>query len=371
MLGTLLWCAQFVQRNGGKIRIPSSSLTNHASKHESLNLPWRQWWCRVRARGWWNPWRARGGYQHHTAAGAGPWASSSRGRRGLWPPRYGCGTGPWRRLGSKQARQRSTPPRRSRAGAGGMTPAPMRTKHGRKSGCVPGSPTSGDRGAGGLPPSRSRRRRRRGRVDRDIFARSGAESPPAQKREGFIRGSRWRVHKAHHSRDLYWASSKQKPATASPPPVSDSPLPPAPLSSHAPMLLRWVAAAARRRALPATPLSRALSYGRVVDAAVQDGELRVFVVAGEVSGDSLASRLMASLKALSPVPVRFAGVGGYVFHLPFFPASGSVPRGFDVLGRRISSLLENSWFLNLYRLSRLTFDFSSQCTLVQCTPMDP
>jgi lipid-A-disaccharide synthase len=60
---------------------------------------------------------------------------------------------------------------------------------------------------------------------------------------------------------------------------------------------------------------RALSYGRVVDAATRDGELRVFVVAGEVSGDSLASRLMASLRALSPVPVRFAGVGGYVFSL--------------------------------------------------------
>ncbi|XP_039811511.1 probable lipid-A-disaccharide synthase, mitochondrial isoform X3 [Panicum virgatum] len=76
------------------------------------------------------------------------------------------------------------------------------------------------------------------------------------------------------------------------------------------MLLRWIAAAGRRRALPAKPLARALSYGRVVDAAARDGELRVFVVAGEVSGDSLASRLMASLKALSPVPVRFAGVGG-------------------------------------------------------------
>jgi len=79
------------------------------------------------------------------------------------------------------------------------------------------------------------------------------------------------------------------------------------------MLLRWIAAAGRRRALPAKPLARALSYGRVVDAAARDGELRVFVVAGEVSGDSLASRLMASLKALSPVPVRFAGVGGCVF----------------------------------------------------------
>lgn len=40
------------------------------------------------------------------------------------------------------------------------------------------------------------------------------------------------------------------------------------------------------------------------------GELRVFIVAGEVSGDTIASRLMASLRTLSPVPVNFSGVGG-------------------------------------------------------------
>ncbi|KAL1339311.1 hypothetical protein AAHE18_U026700 [Arachis hypogaea] len=47
-----------------------------------------------------------------------------------------------------------------------------------------------------------------------------------------------------------------------------------------------------------------------LEMAERDGELRVFVVAGEVSGDSIASRVMASLKLLSPFPVRFAGVGG-------------------------------------------------------------
>uniref|UniRef100_A0A0D9V5Q4 lipid-A-disaccharide synthase n=1 Tax=Leersia perrieri TaxID=77586 RepID=A0A0D9V5Q4_9ORYZ len=82
------------------------------------------------------------------------------------------------------------------------------------------------------------------------------------------------------------------------------------------MLSRRISAASRLRGLlaggPATTgaCPRAFSHGRVVDAAARDGELRVFVVAGEVSGDSLASRLMASLRALSPVPVRFAGVGG-------------------------------------------------------------
>ncbi|XP_027336730.1 probable lipid-A-disaccharide synthase, mitochondrial [Abrus precatorius] len=47
-----------------------------------------------------------------------------------------------------------------------------------------------------------------------------------------------------------------------------------------------------------------------IDMAVRDGELRLFLVAGEVSGDSIASRLMAKLKLLSPFPLRFAGVGG-------------------------------------------------------------
>jgi hypothetical protein len=97
-----------------------------------------------------------------------------------------------------------------------------------------------------------------------------------------------------------------------------SPLPPAPLCSVAvaPMMRRWIAAAWRRGAPSAWQRTRALSYGRVVHAAARDGELRVFVVAGEVSGDSLASRLMASLRVLSPVPVRFAGVGGCVLASP-------------------------------------------------------
>ena len=47
-----------------------------------------------------------------------------------------------------------------------------------------------------------------------------------------------------------------------------------------------------------------------VEMAAKKGELRVFLVAGEVSGDSIAARLMNSLKRLSPFPVRFSGVGG-------------------------------------------------------------
>ncbi|PIN20238.1 Lipid-A-disaccharide synthase [Handroanthus impetiginosus] len=62
-----------------------------------------------------------------------------------------------------------------------------------------------------------------------------------------------------------------------------------------------------------TVVKRSLSVsGResVRDLASKDGELRVFVVAGEVSGDIIAARFMKSLRRLSPFPVRFAGVGG-------------------------------------------------------------
>lgn len=56
--------------------------------------------------------------------------------------------------------------------------------------------------------------------------------------------------------------------------------------------------------------SSSSSSSRVLNMAGRDGELRVFLVAGEVSGDSIASRFMTSLKLLSPFPVRFSGIGG-------------------------------------------------------------
>lgn len=49
---------------------------------------------------------------------------------------------------------------------------------------------------------------------------------------------------------------------------------------------------------------------RVREVGKSEEELRVFIVAGEVSGDVIGSRLMASLKLLSSINVRFAGVGG-------------------------------------------------------------
>lgn len=53
-----------------------------------------------------------------------------------------------------------------------------------------------------------------------------------------------------------------------------------------------------------------VSSRTVIDKAAKDGEVRVFIVSGEVSGDAIGSRVMASLKKLSPLPIRFSGVGG-------------------------------------------------------------
>lgn len=53
------------------------------------------------------------------------------------------------------------------------------------------------------------------------------------------------------------------------------------------------------------PLSNVAS-----DAEGDDEEFRVFIVAGEPSGDVIGSHLMGSLRRLSPKPLRFGGVGG-------------------------------------------------------------
>ncbi|CAH1444758.1 unnamed protein product [Lactuca virosa] len=47
-----------------------------------------------------------------------------------------------------------------------------------------------------------------------------------------------------------------------------------------------------------------------VDLASKDGEMRIFLVAGEASGDAIGSRLIAALTKLSPFPIHIAGVGG-------------------------------------------------------------
>ncbi|XWS47369.1 hypothetical protein CRYUN_Cryun14cG0146600 [Craigia yunnanensis] len=74
--------------------------------------------------------------------------------------------------------------------------------------------------------------------------------------------------------------------------------------------IRWVKF--KSRICLKSPLRRFLwvSSKSLIERAAKEGELRIFIVAGEVSGDTIGSRLMASLKKLSPVTIRFSGVGG-------------------------------------------------------------
>ncbi|KAA0054502.1 hypothetical protein IC582_026400 [Cucumis melo] len=80
--------------------------------------------------------------------------------------------------------------------------------------------------------------------------------------------------------------------------------------------MNWKCCLQRQRVMQSllNNTKRYLSNYRVAanafEMSAKHGELRVFIVAGEVSGDTIASRLMASLRTLSPVPVNFSGVGG-------------------------------------------------------------
>ncbi|PWA96845.1 putative lipid-A-disaccharide synthase, mitochondrial [Artemisia annua] len=79
------------------------------------------------------------------------------------------------------------------------------------------------------------------------------------------------------------------------------------------MLLKIIQNHNRRTSLFFLPRLRrcfSTSSQSTVDLASKDGEMRIFLVAGEVSGDNIGSRLITALKKLSPYPIRFAGVGG-------------------------------------------------------------
>lgn len=57
----------------------------------------------------------------------------------------------------------------------------------------------------------------------------------------------------------------------------------------------------------ASPLSNAAASASAND---NEEAFRVFIVAGEPSGDVIGCRLMGSLRCLSPKPGHFSGVGG-------------------------------------------------------------
>lgn len=89
-------------------------------------------------------------------------------------------------------------------------------------------------------------------------------------------------------------------------------------------------------------------------------ELRVFIVAGEPSGDIIGSRLMASLRRFSPKPLQFAGVGGYVSCIhPIRPTTASLSCPFVSVMLTFSCNLFYCSLLRYFVLSHFTFRFLS------------
>ncbi len=77
--------------------------------------------------------------------------------------------------------------------------------------------------------------------------------------------------------------------------------------------------------------------------AEEEGALTVFLVAGEPSGDQLGFKLMRALRAASPRPVRFAGVGGPRMEAEglasLFPMADIAVNGILPVVRRLPTLL--------------------------------
>jgi lipid-A-disaccharide synthase len=58
------------------------------------------------------------------------------------------------------------------------------------------------------------------------------------------------------------------------------------------------------------PASGETNVAALKPGAIRQQDLRIFLVAGEHSGDALGGKLIAALKSLHPGPIHFAGVGG-------------------------------------------------------------
>jgi lipid-A-disaccharide synthase len=71
--------------------------------------------------------------------------------------------------------------------------------------------------------------------------------------------------------------------------------------------------------------------------------LRLFVIAGEESGDRLGGSLMAAVKALVPGPVAFRGIGGRAMAAQgldsLFPLHNIAVNGFSAILARVPHLL--------------------------------
>jgi lipid-A-disaccharide synthase len=71
--------------------------------------------------------------------------------------------------------------------------------------------------------------------------------------------------------------------------------------------------------------------------------LRLFVIAGEESGDRLGGALMAAVKALAPVPVAFRGIGGRAMAEQgldsLFPLHDIAVNGFSAIPARLPRIL--------------------------------
>ena len=76
---------------------------------------------------------------------------------------------------------------------------------------------------------------------------------------------------------------------------------------------------------------------------IKTGALRIFIVAGEHSGDALGAKLMPPLRAMHPGPVTFAGVGGELMEAEglasIFPLSDVAVMGPGAILKRLGPII--------------------------------
>src|SRR5437899_12387376 len=72
-------------------------------------------------------------------------------------------------------------------------------------------------------------------------------------------------------------------------------------------------------------------------------DMRIFLIAGEESGDRLGASLMAAIEELAPCPVTFAGIGGSAMAerglVSLFPLDELAVNGFSAIPARLPLIL--------------------------------